>query len=49
MRAGLRFVPVEQADEVLAEALAAPVPGKVEADFSLKEGRRQEGRLRLEQ
>ena len=45
----LRFVPVEQADEVLAEALAAPVPGKVEADFSLKEGRRQEGRLRLEQ
>ena len=49
VRAGLRFVPVEQADEVLAEALAAPVPGKVEADFSLKEGRRQEGRLRLEQ
>ena len=50
VRAGLRFVPVEQVDQVLAQALAsAPAPAAEGPGLPLEETVSTKGRLRLEQ
>ena len=49
VRAGLRFLPVEQVDAVLAEALDARPAAPAEADLALEERPRRKGRPRLKQ
>ena len=50
VRAGVRFVPVEQVDAVLAEALVpAPAPAAGGPELPLQEAAGSQPRLRLEQ